>query len=155
MGKQDFVARRKFASDSSAHREGERGHVGTKDNFIGRAVEEIPHGSAGGGDHLIRAAAGSESAASVGVVAAQIIADSINDALRNLRAARPVKKHGGMAVHALRERRKLGTDPGDVKHGNGFSMSCRHEFMVSRRQHGFTIAVCKIVRETLLPLDNS
>ena len=67
MGQHDFVARTKLTSDGAADGVGERGHVGTEDDFVRIATQKICHGGAGVIDDGVRAAAGGIGAAGVGV----------------------------------------------------------------------------------------
>ena len=100
---QDFVAGAEVAADGAGHGEGQRGHVGAEDDFVGAAVEEICHGGARIGEHGIGVAAGGVGSASVGVVAAQVVGDGVDDALRHLRSAGAVEEYGGMSVDGLGE----------------------------------------------------
>src|SRR3989442_15960003 len=68
MSEQDFIARMKLATNRTADSVGQRGHVGTEDNFVGIAVEEIGHGAAGFGKHGVGVAAGGGGAGRIGVV---------------------------------------------------------------------------------------
>src|SRR5579862_4808094 len=100
-GDQDFVAGAEVAANSAGHGVGERGHVWAKDDFVGRAVEEVGHGGAGFGDHGVGVAAGGIGSAGVGVVAAQVVRDGVDDALRDLRSSGAVEEDGGMSVNGL------------------------------------------------------
>ena len=79
------------------------------------AAKKVRHGAAGGGDDGVGTLAGSKGAVGVGIAAAQIIRDGVDDALRNLRPARPIEKDHGFSVEGLRQGRKLGADPGQIK----------------------------------------
>jgi hypothetical protein len=48
-------------------------------------------------------AAGGVGSAGVGIVAAQVVGDGVNDALRNLRSAGAVEECGGVGVDGLGE----------------------------------------------------
>ncbi len=48
-------------------------------------------------------AAGGVGSAGVGVVAAKVVGDGVDDALRNLRSAGAVEERGGMVVDGLGE----------------------------------------------------
>ena len=74
---------------------GQRGHVGAEDDFVGAAVQEVGHGGAGFGDHGVGAAAGGVGSAGVGVVAAQVVGDGVDHALRDLRSAGAVEEAAG------------------------------------------------------------
>src|SRR5437667_12359351 len=102
----------KLATNRTADSVGQRGHVGTEDNFVGIAVEEIGHGAAGFGNHGVGVAAGRVGAGSIGIVAAEIAGDGINQTLRDWGAAGTIEKHGRMAIYGLGRRRRRRTDPG-------------------------------------------
>jgi hypothetical protein len=84
---QDFVARLQFAADRARDHVGQRSHVLSEDDFVGTAMQEVSHGGAGGCDHGIGAASGGVGSGGVGVVAAQVVGDGVDHALRNLRSA--------------------------------------------------------------------
>jgi len=109
-----FVSGLEFAADRAAYSKRQRGHVRTKGDFIGAAVQEVGHGTARFGDHGIRAAAGRVGSAGVGVVAAQVVRDGVNHALRDLRSAGTIEECGRVAVDGLGKGRELGADVGDV-----------------------------------------
>ena len=67
-GEEDFVAGLEFAAKRARDRERERGHVGAEDDFVGAAVQEVGHGSAGFGDHRVGAATAGVGSAGVGIV---------------------------------------------------------------------------------------
>ena len=67
-------------------------------------------------------AAGGVGSAGVGVVAAQVVGDGVDHALRNLRSAGAVEEYGGMAVDGLGERGELGADLVEVE-GGGAAVS--------------------------------
>ena len=126
MSEQDFIARMKLATNRTADSVGQRGHVGTEDNFVGIAVEEIGHGAAGFGNHGVGVAAGRVGAGSIGIVAAEIAGDGVDHRLRDLGAAGAIEKGGGMTVDGLGQRRELGTGPGEVELCGDLSLGCWH-----------------------------
>ena len=130
MGEHDFVPRAEFAPDGAAHGEGQRSHVGSEDDLVRVAAQEVRHGRTCARNHRVGVAAGRVSATSVGVVAFQIIGDSVNHALWDLSSARTVEKSRRLAVNDLRERRELGTDPGQIERICGFSLHCGHDFIL-------------------------
>ena len=67
-GEEDFVAGLEFAAKGARDGEGKRRHVGAEDDFVGAAVQEVGHGSAGFGDHRVSVAAGGVGSAGVGIV---------------------------------------------------------------------------------------
>jgi poly(A) polymerase Pap1 len=70
----------------------------------------------------------------IGIVADQVIGDSIDDPLRNLRPTRTIEKHGGMSIHFLRQRRKLCANPGQIEGGACWSpQHYRVTHMVSQK----------------------
>src|SRR5207253_10686622 len=107
----------------------QRGHVGTKERFVGIAIEEIGHGTAGFGDGGIGIAAGRVRTASIGIVAVEIAGDGINHTLRDLGAAGTIEKHGRMAIYGLGQCGKLNTDPGEVGFWWTWSFSYWHNFL--------------------------
>ena len=118
---EDFVPAIEVAADGARDGEGQRRHVGTEGDFVGAAVQEVGHGAASPRDHCVGVSAGRVSSASIGVVVAQVGGDGVDHALRDLRSARAVEERGGVAVHGLRERRKLRADVGEVEgSGQGF-----------------------------------
>ena len=118
-GDQDFVPGTEVARDRTRDGVGKGGHVLAEDDFVGGAVEEVGHGFAGGEQHGIGVAAGGVGSASVGVVAAQVVGDSVDHALWNLRTAGAVEERGGVAVDGLGECGELGADVGEVEGGGG------------------------------------
>jgi hypothetical protein len=100
---QDFIAGLEFAADRARNRERQRCHVGAEGDFVGVAVQEVGHGGAGFGDHGVGVAAGGIGSAGVGIVAAQVAGDGVDDALRDLCAARTVEECGGTAFYGLSE----------------------------------------------------
>ena len=122
----DFVSGLEVAANRAGDGEGQRGHVGTEDDFVGAAVQEVGHGAARLGDHGVGAAAGGVGSAGVGVVVAQIVGDGVDDALRDLRSAGAVEECGGVAVDGLGERGELGADVGEVEGGGRGVFGGRH-----------------------------
>src|SRR3954468_24332965 len=92
MSEQNLVARAEFASDGATDGEGQRGHVGAEDHLIRIAAEEVRHGGSSFGENGIGALAGGVCATGVGVRVLQVIADGVNNTLRNLGTARAIKK---------------------------------------------------------------
>src|SRR5207247_7173021 len=129
MSEQDFIARMKFTCNRAADGVRQRGHVGTKDNFVGSAIEEIGHGTAGFGDGGIEIGSAHVRTASIGIVAVEIAGDGINHTLRDLGAAGAIEKGGGMTVDGLGQRRELGTGPGEVELCGSLSFSYWHNFL--------------------------
>src|SRR5690348_3011515 len=100
-GDDNLIARLQIAADATRERKGERGHVGPKENFGGIAIEKISHGFAGAGDHCIGAATGGKCAAGIGIGIFEIVAESLDYLLWNLRSRCRVEKCGRMAVYFL------------------------------------------------------
>src|SRR6266513_5001748 len=92
MGHHEFIARTKLASEGAAHGVGKRRHVRAEDGFVRIAAQKICHSGAGVIDDRIGAAAGGVGAASVGIRCRQIIANGVDYALWDLRAAWAVEK---------------------------------------------------------------
>ena len=113
-GDDDFVARVQLAADGSSQREGDGGHVLAETYFIGGAIEKIGHGLARAANHGVVAPTGGEGSAGVGVIVEQIILNSVDDLLGDLRACGAVKKSGGLAVDLSLQGRKLLADPDGV-----------------------------------------
>ena len=129
QGENDFVARAEVAADGAAHGVGQRRHVEAKDDFVGIAMKEVGHGCTSGGDGVIGAATGEEGATGIGVGVLQVVADGIDDALRNLRAARTVEVGGGLAVHFFGEGRELLANSRNVEFGCNFILRSRHSVL--------------------------
>ena len=114
-GDYDLIARTQFAPDRAADRERERSHICAEDHLCRIAGKKVRHGLAGAGKDGLGTLAGGKGAVHVGIAAAQIIADGVNDTLRNLRATWSIEKNSRMAIDGLRKRRKLGADPGYIE----------------------------------------
>jgi hypothetical protein len=114
-GDDNFVAVFQITSDGTSEPEGDRRHVLAEDDFVFAAAEEVGHRSARRRDHRVVAAAGFESAASVGVSGEEIICDGVHDLFGDLGAGGAVEECGGVAIDLEIERWELLTDPGDVE----------------------------------------
>ncbi len=108
---QQLVPALQVSAQGTTQSEGQGGHVGAENDFIGRAVEEVSHGGARIGNHLIGALAGDEGPAGIRVVRRQVIGYRVNHALRDLSTAWSVEEDGRLAVDLLMQRRKLLTHP--------------------------------------------
>src|SRR5580698_5096440 len=123
MRKHDFVARTKFAPDGTTDGKSQRCHVRAENNLVGITAQKVRHGRARTRNHRVRVATGRVGAASVGVVALQIIGDSVDHALRNLSSTGTIEKSRGLAVDSLRERGELGANPIKIKRVSSFVLS--------------------------------
>ena len=123
---QNFIAGLELTAYRAGNRERQRRHVRAEGDFVGAAVEEVGHGGAGFRNHGVGAAAGSVGSAGVGVVAAEVVGDGVDDALRDLGAAGAVEECGGVSVEGLGEGGKLGTDPLEVERVRYSMFSGRH-----------------------------
>src|SRR5579863_6475164 len=123
MRKHDFVARTKFAPDGTTDGEGQRGHVGAENNLAGITAQRVRHGGACARNHRVRVATGRVGATGIGVIALQVIRNSVDHALRNLSSTGTIEKSRGLAVDSLRERRKLGANPIKIKRNSSFVLS--------------------------------
>jgi hypothetical protein len=99
----------------AADRKGQRGHVWSENHLVRSTPQKISHSGARRVNRFVSAATGCKCAMSIGIVVDQIIGDSIDHPLRNLRSAWTIKKHGGMSIHFLRQRRKLCANPGQIE----------------------------------------
>ncbi len=108
----DLISRIQFAADRPADGKGQRGHICAEDHLFRIAGKKVRHGGTGADKHGVGTLAGGKDAVCVGIAGAQIIGDCVDDALRNLRPAWSIEKNSGMSVDGLRQRRKLGADPG-------------------------------------------
>ena len=84
------------------------------------AVEKIRHGATGFYRDGVGAFAGGKCSVSIGVGLLQIVADGINDPLRNLRSSGTVQKDRRLAIQRLRKAGNCGANPGDVQFGSDF-----------------------------------
>ena len=73
ISQHDLVARFEFASDRTAHRISERGHVKAEDHFVRVAAEEVSHCRTRARDHRVGISAGLVGTARVRVISAEIV----------------------------------------------------------------------------------
>ena len=129
-GDEDFVSGIEFTADGTGHRIRQARHVRSEDDFVGAAVQKVGHRATRLGNHGVGVTAGRVSSASVGVIAAQVVGNGVDDALRNLRPARAVKERGRMAVDGLGEGRELGANVLNVE-GSGEGFREWHDISIS------------------------
>ena len=144
----DFIPRREFPAEGAAQREGQRGHVGAKNNFLRIAAQQVGHGRMRSGDNLIGAPAGGKRSMRIGVGGGQVPAHRVNHALRHLRASRAVEERGGVAIHFHGECGELRPDPIDVKRGHERLLwersSCAGSGEGSRGKDGGSVKVADV-----------
>ncbi len=110
-GYDDFIAGADLASNGPADGEGQRSHVGTEHDLVGRGrVQQVSHGLMRLVDDGVATVSRRKCATAVGVAVSQIVSHGVDDALRDLRAAGVVEEDGGLAIDLLPQRRKSGTN---------------------------------------------
>ncbi len=130
----DLIPGIEFTADRPAHGKGERGHVRTENYLFRMAAKKVRHGAASAGKHRVGTLAGSKGAVGVGIAASQIIGDSVDHGLWNLRPPGAIEKNHGMVVDGLRERRKLGADPGQIHQVGKLVSGCKGEVVGGHEQ---------------------
>jgi len=120
-GEHDLVAGRQRFAQRAAEREAERRHVGAEDDLFGAGgVQKIGDALARGVDHGVRAAAGGERAAVIGVHGQVIFGHRVDDLLGDLRPGGVVEKDGQSAViGGPVERWKTRADSLDIERHSG------------------------------------
>src|SRR5205823_6221159 len=94
----------------------------------------IGHGGAALRNGHIGAAARRIRAARVRIRLLQVTCNGVDYALWNLSSAGTVQKCRGVPINGLRERRKLGTNPGEVEAFSNCGLSAQHEYLSLRRR---------------------
>ena len=127
----DLVARLERRADAPTDVQGQRRHVVAELDLLGaRRAKEVGHGRVCLLGHRVAELARDEGAARVGVAVRVVVADGVDDALRDLRAAGTVEEDGRPAVRALASQgRELGAQRLDIERGgrHGAERSARPE----------------------------
>ncbi len=117
-GADDLVARSPGAGKGPAEGQGDRRHVLPEGDLLGNGrVHQIGNGAPRRMLDLPRLFAGCERTAQVGTTPGEDGAHRIDDALRDLRAARTVRVHGREIADGSAQGGELAADGRDVEHG--------------------------------------
>ena len=118
----DLVAGCQGRADGSADVQGQGRHVVAELDLVRRGrAEEVGDGRVGLVGDRVTQLAGREGATGVGVRILVVAHDGIDDALRDLRAARSVEEGDGTSSLLAGERGELGAQGFDIERGHGSS----------------------------------